>query len=166
MDEYLALSYHKKMGLPVVIVRFFNTIGPRQSGAYGMVIPRFVSQALSGQSLTVYGDGSQVRSFSWVKDTVRALTRLMEKPEANGEIFNVGSEEEITIKEAAEKIKAMTQSHSSLVFIPYEQAYGKDFEDIRSRVPDTEKLRTALGFRPSLTLDQILEKIISHHKKK
>ncbi len=160
LDEYLALAYHRKMGLPVVVVRIFNTVGPRQSGAYGMVIPRMVSQALSGQPITVYGDGEQVRSFCWIKDTIRALTGLMAKPEASGGVFNIGSEEGITINELARKIKDRAQSASQIVHIPYHQAYGKDFEDIRFRVPDTSRLRSCLPFKPTLSLDQILDQVI------
>lgn len=166
LDEYLALSYHKKMGLPVVIVRIFNTVGPRQSGAYGMVIPRLVGQALSGQPITVYGDGEQVRSFSWIKDTIRAVTGLMAKPEAVGQVFNIGSEEEITINELARKIKEKTRSASPIVHIPYHQAYGKDFEDIRFRVPDTTRLKSFIPFKPTLNLDQILDQIIAFDKGK
>ncbi len=164
LDEYLARCYHKKMGLPIVIVRLFNTVGPRQRGEYGMVIPRFVAQALSGQPITVYGDGAQVRSFSWVKDAVAALIGLLETPQANGEIFNVGSEEAVTIQNVAERVKAKTGSSSPIVRVPYEQAYGKDFEDIRFRVPDTSKLRALIGFEPSLNLDQILDAVIASMK--
>jgi len=164
LDEYLARSYHKKMGLPTVIVRLFNTVGPRQSAEYGMVIPRLVIQALSGQPITVYGDGAQVRSFTWVKDAVAALTGLMDTPQANGEIFNVGGEEAITIGQVADRIKAKTGSASPIVHIPYEQAYGKDFEDIRFRVPDTTKLRRTIGFQPTMSLDQILDAVIAYQK--
>ena len=154
------------MGLPVVVVRIFNTVGPRQSGAYGMVIPRLVGQALSGQPITVYGDGEQVRSFSWIKDTIRAMTGLMAKPEATGGVFNIGSEEGITINELAQKIKEKTRSASPIVHIPYHQAYGKDFEDIRFRVPDTSKLKSCIPFRPTLNLDRILDQIIAFAKGK
>jgi UDP-glucose 4-epimerase len=164
LDEYLARSYQKKMGLPTVIVRLFNTVGPRQSAEYGMVIPRLVIQALSGQPITVYGDGAQVRSFTWVKDAVSALTGLMDAPHANGEIFNVGGEEAVTIGQVAQRIKAKTGSASPIVHIPYEQAYGKDFEDVRFRVPDTTKLRGAIGFRPTMSLDQILDAVIAYQK--
>jgi UDP-glucose 4-epimerase len=166
LDEYLTLSYHKKMGLPTVVVRAFNTVGPRQSGAYGMVIPRLVGQALSGQPLTVYGDGEQVRSFSWVKDIVWAMIELMDKPEANGQIFNLGSEEEVTINQLAQRIKAKTESPSAIVHISYQQAYGKDFEDIRYRVPDMTKLKSVIPFKPTLDLSQILDRIIASHKGK
>lgn len=166
LDEYLTIAYHREMGLPTIIVRIFNTVGPRQSGAYGMVIPRFIDQALSGQPITVYGDGEQVRSFIWVEDTVRALVGLMENPEANGGVFNIGSEEETTIKELAQTIKSKTGSSSQIVYVPYHQAYGIGFEDIRFRVPDISKLRTTVGFKPSLNKDQIIDRIIQHHKEK
>jgi UDP-glucose 4-epimerase len=164
LDEYLTRAYHKKMGLPTVIVRLFNTVGPRQSAEYGMVIPRLVIQALSGQPITVYGDGAQVRSFTWVKDAVAALIGLMDAPKANGEIFNVGGEEAITIGQLAERIKVKTGSASPIVHIPYEQAYGKDFEDIRFRVPDTTKLRRTIGFQPTMSMDQILDAVIAYQK--
>jgi UDP-glucose 4-epimerase len=164
LDEYLGLAYHKKMGLPVVVGRFFNTVGPRQSGAYGMVLPRLVRQALLGQPLTVYGDGRQVRSFSWVKDVVRATLELMECPQAVGEVVNIGSEEGISIIELAQKIKAKTGSSSEINFIPYHLAYGPDFEDIFYRVPDTSKLRQLIGFAPSLNLDKILDEVIAYER--
>ena len=164
LDEYLARAYHCKMGLPTVIVRLFNTVGPRQSAEYGMVIPRLVLQALGGQPITVYGDGAQVRSFTWVKDAIAALTGLMDSPRAIGEIFNVGGEEAVTIQKVAERIKSKTGSASPIVHIPYEQVYGKDFEDIRSRVPDTSKLRNTIGYQPAMPIDQILDAVIAHQK--
>jgi UDP-glucose 4-epimerase len=164
LDEYLAVSYHRRLGLPTVIVRIFNTVGPRQTGAYGMVIPRFVGQALAGRPITAYGDGGQVRSFGWVKDTVAALTGLMETPAAEGQIFNVGSEEEVTIREVAERIKSKTGSRSPIEYVPYDQAYGKGFEDIRFRVPDTAKLKAAIGFRTTLCLDEILDEVIAFQR--
>jgi UDP-glucose 4-epimerase len=166
LDEYLAIAYHRRMGLPVVISRIFNTVGPRQTGAYGMVIPRLIAQALRGQPLTVYGDGQQTRSFIWVKDTVQGLVGLMENPAAEGEIFNIGSEEEVTINHLAEKIKAKTRSSSAIVHIPYAQVYGIDFDDIRYRVPDITKIRNLLGFKPSLNIDQILDQVIASQKGK
>ncbi len=166
LDEYLGLSYHKKMGLPVVIGRYFNTVGPRQTGAYGMVLPRLVRQALTNQLLTVYGDGQQVRSFSWVGDVVQATISLMECPKAVGEIFNIGSEEGVTILELAQRIRAKTGSSAEIIFIPYEQAYGPEFEDIKFRVPDTSKLRQLINFTPSYTLDQILDEIITYQRMK
>lgn len=166
LDEYLARAYYKEMGLPTIVVRFFNTIGPRQTGAYGMVIPRFIEQALSGQPITVYGNGEQVRSFIWVGDTVKAMTQVMDNPGAVGEVFNVGSEEAITIEELAHKIKSKTKSSSPIIHIPYDQAYGGGFEDIRYRVPDICKVRATIGFGPSLNIDQILDRIIEYHKGK
>ena len=161
LDEYLALSYQKKAGLPAVIVRIFNTVGPKQTGEYGMVLPRFAAQALAGRSLTVYGDGTQVRSFCWVKDTVAALMALMDAPAAVGEVFNVGSDEPVTILDLAERIKAKAGSSSPLEFVPYDQAYGKGFEDIRFRVPDTSKLQALVGFRPTITLDGIIGEVLA-----
>jgi UDP-glucose 4-epimerase len=129
-----------------------------------MVIPRLVIQALNGQPITVYGDGAQVRSFTWVKDAVAALIGLMDAPQANGEIFNVGGEEAVTIQQVAERVKTKTGSASPIVHIPYEQAYGKDFEDIRFRVPDTTKLRRAIRFQPTMSFDQILDAVIAYQK--
>lgn len=166
LDEYLAIAYHRRMGLPVVVSRIFNTVGPRQSGAYGMVIPRLITQALRGQPLTVYGDGQQTRSFIWVKDTVRGLVGLMENPAAEGEIFNIGSEEEITINQLAEKIKSKTQTSSPIIHIPYAQVYGTDFDDIRYRVPDIRKIKNLLGFKPSLDIDQILDQVIACQRRR
>jgi UDP-glucose 4-epimerase len=166
LDEYLARAYHREMGLPVVIARIFNTVGPRQSNAYGMVIPRLVSQALEGQPITVYGDGRQTRSFIWVEDTVRALIDLMASPSALGQIFNVGSEDAITINELAAKVQEKTQTASRVVHLTYEEAYGKHFEDIKFRVPDTRKIQSLIGFTPTLGLDEILERIVDFHKGK
>jgi len=164
LDEYLALSYQKKMGLPAVVVRIFNTVGPRQTGEYGMVVPRFAAQALAGRPITVYGDGSQVRSFCWVKDTVAALLALMDAPAAVGEIFNVGSDEAVTVLELAGRVKAQAASASPVELVPYEQAYGKGFEDIRYRVPDTAKLRGLVGFRPTMDLDGIIGQVLAYLK--
>ena len=166
MDEYQAISYHKKMGLPVVVGRFFNTVGPRQTGAYGMVIPRFVNQALSGQPITVFGDGLQVRSFSYVTDIVKAVITLMDDPKANGEVFNIGSEEAVTVMDVAKAVKAKTGSASEIVQMSYRQAYGGDFEDIRYRVPDLTKVRKAINYKPSHSFDDILARIIEFHRKR
>lgn len=166
LDEYLALAYYKKMGLPLVIGRFFNTVGPRQTGAYGMVLPRLVRQALLGQPMTVYGDGNQVRSFSWVKDVVKASISLMECPQATGEIVNIGSEEGIKIIDLAKKIKEKTGSSSEIIFIPYHQAYGPEFEDIIYRVPDISRLCQLINFIPSFNLDQILDQVIGYERQK
>lgn len=162
IDEFLALAYHKEKKLPVVVVRLFNTVGPRQTGRYGMVIPNFVRQALSGQPITVFGDGSQSRCFTDVSDVVGALVGLMENEAAVGEVFNVGSQQEITIGDLAKKIKAMTESESEIVFVPYEKAYEEGFEDMPRRVPDTTKLEKLIGFAPKVNLDRILERVIEH----
>lgn len=160
IDELLGYLYWKKKGLPVVLVRFFNTVGPRQTGAYGMVIPRFVSQALAGHVLTIYGDGKQQRSFLHVRDAVAAITGLMNNPKVVGDVFNVGNEEEVSIETLARKIIAMTGSRSSLVYIPYEEAYGDGFEDMRRRFPSTERLRSRTGWKPTVHLDAILQSVI------
>lgn len=160
LDEFLARAYHGEKGLPVIIARFFNTVGPRQSPAYGMVVPRFVEQALRGQAITVYGDGSQVRSFTWVGDAVEASLRLMERPQAEGQVVNVGSEEAVTIRELAERVARLTGSRSRIVYMPYEQAFGPGFEDIHHRVPDITKLRRITGFVPATDLEAIIERVI------
>jgi len=162
LDEFLARACWSDKGLPVVIARFFNTVGPRQSPAYGMVMPRFVEQALQNKPLTVYGDGSQVRSFTWVGDAVEAIIRLMETRAAEGDVFNVGSEEAITIGNLAERVRRMTGSSSETVFVPYEEAYGPGFEDIKYRVPDINKLRKLTGYAPTLSIDEILERVIEY----
>jgi UDP-glucose 4-epimerase len=159
-DEFLALAYHRERGLPVVIVRFFNTIGPRQTGQYGMVVPRFVQQALAGEALTVYGDGRQTRCFTDVRDTVEAITRLMETQAAIGETFNIGNPREIGIAELAEKVIEMTGSSSEIRYVPYEQVYAEGFEDMRRRVPDASKLRRVTGFAPEIPLERALRSII------
>lgn len=160
LDEYIARAYHTEKGLPVVIGRYFNTVGPRQSDAYGMVVPRFIRQALEGRPITVYGDGQQVRSFGWVGDAVQATIALMEHPRANGEVFNIGTDEAVTILELAGRVKQMTESSSDIVHLRYEEAYGAGFEDIRYRVPDISKLQAAIGYRPTKNLDQILQETI------
>jgi UDP-glucose 4-epimerase len=162
LDEYLARSYFSEHGLPVVIGRFFNTVGPRQTGAYGMAVPRFVQQALAGKPITVYGDGLQVRSFSWVGDVVEAAVALMHHPEAVGEVYNIGTDEAVTILELAHRIRRLADSDSEIVYMPYEQAYGSDFEDTRHRVPDITKLSRAIGYRPSKNLDEILRAVITY----
>jgi UDP-glucose 4-epimerase len=160
MDEFLARSYGAEKGLPVVIARFFNTVGPRQSPAYGMVLPRFIEQAVRGRPMTVYGDGSQKRTFTWVGDAVEAAIRLMETPQAEGQVLNVGSEEPVTILELAERVRQMTGSASEIAFVRYEQAYGPRFEDIRYRVPDITKLRRVVGYAPTLGLNEILQRVL------
>lgn len=162
IDEFLALAYYKEKKLPVIIVRLFNTVGPRQSGQYGMVIPNFVRQALLGHPITVHGDGTQSRSFTYVGDVVRALISLVEEPRAVGQVFNIGHGEEITIMALAEKIKAMVGSTSPISLIPYEQAYESGFEDMPRRVPDISKIRSLVGYEPSVHLDETLQAVIDH----
>ncbi|MBL8142858.1 MAG: GDP-mannose 4,6-dehydratase [Acidobacteria bacterium] len=160
IDEFHALAYYKEKKLPVIVVRLFNTVGPRQTGQYGMVIPNFVKQALSGRPITVFGDGTQSRSFTYVGDVVRALLALVEHPGAVGQVFNIGNGEEISIRGLAEKIKAMTGSASEIVTIPYDQAYEAGFEDMPRRVPDITKINALVGYRPTVDLDEILVKVI------
>jgi len=162
MDEFTALAYFRTRGLQVIITRLFNTVGPRQTGTYGMVIPRFVSQALRDRPLTVYGDGRQTRTFTYVKDVVEALMRLMECDGAVGEVFNVGGTEETTILELAQRVIALTGSASAVELIPYEKAFGKDFEDMQRRVPSIAKIRDLIGFSPRVDFDGMLRKVIAH----
>jgi UDP-glucose 4-epimerase len=164
MDEFLALAYHKQFGVPVVICRFFNTVGPRQTGMYGMVIPRLAQQAVAGQPLTVYGDGQQTRCFCNVRDVVRAAVALAAEPRAVGEIFNVGSDEEIAILDLARRVLARSGSHSEIKLIPYDQAYEAGFEDMRRRVPDTHKIKTLIGWQPTIPLDQTLDQVIAQFR--
>lgn len=165
IDELMGYLYWKEKGLPVVLVRFFNTVGPRQTGAYGMVIPRFVSQAINGGPLTVYGDGKQQRSFLHVRDAVAAIIGLMDNPKAVGNVFNVGNEEEVSIEALAKKIIAMTGSRSSLTYVPYEQAYGDGFEDMQRRFPSTERLRSLTGWKPTADLNAILQSVIDANQR-
>ncbi|MDX6612666.1 MAG: UDP-glucose 4-epimerase [Blastocatellia bacterium] len=160
IDEFLALAYWHEKKLPTVVVRLFNTVGPRQTGRYGMVIPTFVKQALSGRPITVYGDGNQSRCFGYVGDIVGALTKLMDHPDAVGKVFNVGSNEEITILGLAERVKKLTQSKSEIVFLPYDEAYEEGFEDMPRRVPDITKIDSLIGFKPEMKLDGILNSVI------
>jgi UDP-glucose 4-epimerase len=162
MDEFSSLAYHRTRGLAVVICRLFNTVGPRQTGTYGMVVPRFVSQALKNEPLTVYGDGSQTRTFTYVKDVVAALTGLMTCEAAVGEVFNIGGTEEVSILALAEKIISMTGSTSTIEMIPYEDAFARDFEDMQRRVPGIDKIRKAIGFEPATNLDAILSNVIAY----
>lgn len=163
IDEFLALAYWREKKLPTVVVRLFNTVGPRQTGQYGMVIPTFVKQALAGRPITVYGDGRQTRCFGYVGDVVGALIRLMEHDAAVGQVFNIGSSEEVTIRELAEQVKALTNSDSEIVFIPYDEAYEEGFEDMPRRVPDTSKVQALVGFRPQMTLEGILKSVIEYY---
>ena len=165
LDEFLALAYWKEKELPVIVVRLFNTVGPRQTGQYGMVVPNFVKQALAGQPITVFGDGSQSRSFTYVGDVVDALMRLVDEPKAVGEVFNVGNGQEISILGLAEKIKEMTGSQSEIVKVPYDQAYGAGFEDMPRRVPDITKLQKFTGYEPKVQLTEILTRVIAHFQK-
>jgi UDP-glucose 4-epimerase len=160
VDEILAFSYHRERGLEAVITRLFNTVGPRQSAAYGMVIPRLVRQAVAGAPMTVHGDGLQTRCFCHVRDVVDGVLRLLDTPGAIGEAFNVGSQEEISILALAERIRARAASSSPIELIPYEEAYDKGFEDMRRRVPDLTKVRSATGWQPTVDLDQILDDVI------
>jgi UDP-glucose 4-epimerase len=163
IDEFLAIAYWKEKRLPTVVARLFNVVGPRQTGRYGMVIPSLVKQALSGSEMTVYGDGSQCRCFTHVTDAVGALIALAESSEANGEVYNIGSIEEIAILELAHRIKTMTASESPIVLVPYEKAYKDGFEDMMRRVPDLSKIQEAIGYRPSMNLDEILLSTIKYH---
>jgi UDP-glucose 4-epimerase len=162
IDEFLGLAYYKEKKLPVTVVRLFNTVGPRQTGRYGMVIPNFVRQALAGQAITVFGDGTQSRCFTDVSDVVRGLLGLIDHPDAPGEVFNIGSQQEVSIKDLAKKVKAMTKSKSEIVFVPYEKAYEEGFEDMPRRVPDTSKIAALIGYEPKVRLDEILERVIDH----
>jgi UDP-glucose 4-epimerase len=161
VDEFLALAYYREKGLPTVIGRLFNTVGPRQTGRYGMVVPTFVRQALAGQPVTVFGDGEQRRCFCHVKDVVRALADLLERDDLFGEVFNIGSCEEVTIMELAERVKALSGSESEILRIPYEEAYQEGFEDMLRRVPDTSKIERAIGWRGTRDLDEILGDVMA-----
>ena len=160
VDEILAYVYWKEKRVPTIIVRLFNTVGPRQTGAYGMVIPRFVSHALTGKPLQVHGDGKQSRCFLHVNDVVGALIQLVEHPGAVGEVFNLGSQEEVTIEELAQRVIRITNSTSKIVYVPYAEAYEEGYEDMPRRVPDIRKIRTLIGFEPTMNLDQIIHSVI------
>jgi UDP-glucose 4-epimerase len=162
LDEFLALAYHQERGLDCVIVRLFNTVGPRQSGQYGMVIPRFVSAALAGRPLEIHGDGTQTRYFCHVQDTIRGLTGLMEASGTSGEIFNVGSTERVTINELAQRVLELTGSQSKVVAVPYDEVYGQGIEDMLHREPSIDKISSAVGWEPTIALDGILADVIRH----
>jgi len=164
IDEFLALAYWKEKNLPVVIIRFFNIVGPRQTGRYGMVIPRFVKQALLNKPITVFGDGQQTRCFAHVKDAVDALVKISQLDEAVGEIINLGNDEEITIKELADKVKELTGSKSEIQYISYDDAYEEGFEDMRRRVPDLTKIRKLIGYKPECYLNDIINDVIRYYK--
>jgi len=159
IDEFLAIAYHREHGVPVVLVRLFNTVGPRQTGTYGMVLPRFVSQALSGSPITIYGDGNQSRCFGWVGDVVDALIKLSLRDASVGTIFNIGSDQEVTINELAALIKDVTGSTSPIRRVSYEEAYGKNFEDMYRRVPDLSRIREAIGYSPTKNLREIVQAV-------
>jgi UDP-glucose 4-epimerase len=164
LDEFLALAYWKEKRLPVIIVRFFNTVGPRQTGRYGMVVPNFVRQALAGEPITVFGDGTQTRCFTYVGDVVGALTAIVGREEAHGNVYNVGNTEEISIFHLAERVKGLTKSSSPIVHIPYDQAYESGFEDMPRRVPDLAKIRALIGYEPRVSLDEILQLVIEYQR--
>ena len=163
IDEFLALAYWREKKLPTIVVRLFNTVGPRQTGQYGMVIPTFVKQALAGRPITVYGDGKQSRCFGYVGDVVGALVKLMDHNESVGHVFNIGSNEEVTILQLAERVKELTNSDSEIVFVPYDEAYEEGFEDMPRRVPDISKVNALVGFRPEMSLEGILQSVINYH---
>ena len=163
IDEFLALAYWREKKLPTVVVRLFNTVGPRQTGQCGMVIPTFVKQALAGRPITVYGSGKQTRCFCHVGDVVGALMKLMDDQETVGEVFNVGSNQEITILDLARRVKELTNSESEIVLVPYDEAYEEGFEDMPRRVPDISKVNTQIGFKPQMNLEGILKSVIDFH---
>lgn len=162
IDEFLALAYWRERKLPTIIVRLFNTVGPRQTGQYGMVVPTFVKQALAGRPITVYGDGKQTRCFGYVGDVVGALIKLMDHEDAVGQVFNIGSNEEITILDLARRVKELAKSDSEIVFVPYDEAYEEGFEDMPRRVPDISKVHELVGFRPQMSLDGILQSVMEY----
>jgi len=164
LGEFLALAYWREKRSPVIIVRLFNVCGPRQIGNYGMVVPRFIEQAISGKPITIYGDGNQTRSFAYVSDIVYGVVNLASHPGAIGEIFNLGGEEEITISDLAKKVKRLAKSNSEIVYLPYEEVYGEGFEDMRHRIPDTSKIRNLIGYVPRVGLDDALKKTIEYHR--
>jgi UDP-glucose 4-epimerase len=159
VDEFLALAYHREKGLPVIVVRLFNTVGPRQTGRYGMVVPRFVAQALCNEPITVYGDGSQSRCFCDVSDVVLALLGVAQYPEAVGHVYNIGSSEEVCIRDLAAQARKVTDSNSDIAYIPYSEAYAPNFEDMQRRVPDTSRISALLGWGPQFSLTQILVRV-------
>jgi UDP-glucose 4-epimerase len=166
IDEFLALAYWKERKLPVIIVRFFNTVGPRQTGQYGMVIPNFVRQALAGEPITVFGDGTQSRAFTHVSDVVGALLKLVAEPRAIGQVVNIGNKQEITILDLAKRVRELTGSKSAIKMIPYDQAYESGFEDMPRRVPDLSRVKGLIGYEPQHTLDDILAQVIDYFRKK
>lgn len=166
VDEFLSLAYHHQFGLPVVVMRFFNTVGPRQTGRYGMVVPRFVRAALAGEPIEVYGDGTQSRCFADVADVVRAIVALAAEPRALGQVFNVGATEEITIRGLAERVLALTGSTSPVRLVPYDEAYAPGFEDMQRRVPSIDKLAALIGYAPAHSLDDTLRRVVAYERRK
>jgi UDP-glucose 4-epimerase len=166
IDEFLALAYWKERKLPIIITRLFNTVGPRQTGQYGMVIPTFARQALAGQAITVYGDGTQSRSFTYVGDVVRAMVALMDEPRAVGQVFNIGNGNEISIGDLAERIRTLAGSRSEIVRVPYDEAYEAGFEDMPRRVPDISKAKALVGYAPTVELDEILTRVIEYFRQR
>jgi UDP-glucose 4-epimerase len=166
LDEFLALSYWKEKRLPVIVARFFNTVGPRQTSRYGMVLPNFVSQAIDGVALTVFGNGQQSRCFCDVQDAVEAMMRLVEQPKAVGEVVNIGSDEEVTIEGLAQVVKQRAKSSAPITYIPYDRAYEPGFEDMNRRVPSLDKLEMLTGFRPSAKLETIVDRVIAFFRRK
>jgi UDP-glucose 4-epimerase len=164
IDEFLGLAYYHQFGLPVVVMRFFNTVGPRQTGRYGMVVPRFVRQALANEPITIYGDGEQSRCFADVADIVGAMVKLSTHPAAVGQVFNVGSTEEVTIRQLAERVIQATGSQSKIIYVPYEEAYAPGFEDMRRRVPDLTKVHQLIGYEPHFTLEDTLKRVIDFER--
>jgi len=166
IDEFLAIAYYKEKKLPIVIARLFNTVGPRQTGAYGMVIPTFVKQATLDHPITVYGDGKQSRCFAYVKDVVSGIVKLSQHPDAVGDLFNIGSTEEITIEELAKLVKKLAKSNSEIVYIPYDDAYEEGFEDMRKRVPDISKIQKLTGYKPTINIEGIIKIVIEYYRNK
>lgn len=164
LDEFLGLAYWKEKSVPVIIIRLFNTVGPRQTGRYGMVLPNFVKQALSSKPITVFGDGKQSRCFTWVGDAVRAIIELSQHPQAVGAVFNVGSEHEVTILELAERVKEVTRSSSEIIFVPYNQAYEEGFEDMARRVPDLTKIQNLIGYKETMNLPNIIAQVAEYNR--
>ncbi len=166
IDEFLALAYYKEKKLPIIIIRLFNTVGPRQTEAYGMVVPSFVKQALLKHSITVYGDGQQSRCFAHVKDIVGGIIKLSHQPDAIGKVFNIGNTEEITIENLAKLVKTITKSHSKIVHIPYDEAYEEGFEDMRRRVPDISRIQKLTGYKPTYDVKEIVKSVVEFYRNK
>jgi UDP-glucose 4-epimerase len=166
MDEFLAFAYYRTKKLPIIIARFFNTVGPRQTGRYGMVIPRFVGQALRNDPITVYGDGNQTRNFTYVGDVVRGVVGLIDEPRSVGEIFNIGGDDEISMNDLAVRVKSLTNSSSRIQHVPYDEAYQEGFEDMERRVPDISKIAGLIGYKNTYNLDSILAKVVEYERTK